>query len=76
MSDTRQCVYWALEKAFKLRDGDCWEDPMVTRQRLYLPQQCCNEMSKENSKIVDKIWVYGSFARLVTSRHFASNYAT
>ncbi|MFO0939279.1 MAG: hypothetical protein U0930_00785 [Pirellulales bacterium] len=61
MSDTRQCVFWALEKSCKLRSGDRWQDPVVTRQQLYLPQQCCEEMSKDNPKVVDGIWVTGEY---------------
>ena len=61
MADTRQCVFWSLEKACSIKKGPDWELPLPTLEQLGTLQSCSAEMNKETPEIVDGIWVTSKY---------------
>ena len=61
MADTRQRVWWSLERACSLRTGEGWQLPLVTLQALSTLQQCSAALNKTNPAVVNGIWVTSNF---------------
>lgn len=61
MADTRQCVFWSLERACALRKGEGWQLPIATSMQLSRLKSCSDERNKAKPDIVDGIWVTSQY---------------
>ncbi len=61
MADTRQCVFWSLERSCALRSGKDWMFPIQTQQQLYQIQRCSEELQKNVPQVCRGIWVTSQY---------------